>query len=80
MSTQTVKNEALMSLLRRHRLAKGLTIKQVASRLRVRAATVQGWETGAWKPRPEMYPKLAAILGIEALEITRLVAPEPVAA
>jgi transcriptional regulator with XRE-family HTH domain len=65
-----------MSLLRRHRLAKGLTIVQVASRLRVRPGTVQGWETGAWKPRPEMYPKLAGVLGIDALEITKLVAPE----
>jgi transcriptional regulator with XRE-family HTH domain len=65
-----------MTLLRRHRLAKGLTIIQVASRLRVTAATVQGWETGQWKPRPEMYPKIGAVLGIEPIEITRFVSPE----
>jgi transcriptional regulator with XRE-family HTH domain len=65
-----------MTLLRRHRLAKGLTLVQVASRLRVRPGTVQGWETGMWKPRPEMYPKIGAVLGIDPIEITRFVAPE----
>lgn len=65
-----------MRLLKRHRLAQGMSIAELAARLKVDASTVGAWETGRNNPRPKMYPKLARILGIDPLELTRIVEPE----
>lgn len=65
-----------MRLLKRHRLARGLTLKQLASTVGVDKSTVQAWETGRNTPRPRHIPRLAEIFEIEAMEITRLISPE----
>ena len=57
----------LMTLLRRHRLAKGLTQTRLAKRVGVSVSAVSLWELGKTIPAPEMFPKLARIFGIDAM-------------
>jgi transcriptional regulator with XRE-family HTH domain len=73
-------NQAFMRALKRHRLAKGLSMHDVASRLKVHVSTVGAWETGRNIPRAEIFPKLARVLGVDPLELTKIVEPEPVGA
>jgi len=68
--------ETIMSLLRRYRLAAGLTQTQLAKRLDVVPSSVSFWESGKSLPSAGMYPKLARILGVDAMELTRAVDPE----
>ncbi len=69
-----------MRLFKRHRLAKGMTFEQMAGRLKVGVATVHAWESGRNLPRPDMIPKIARLLELDPLELTRVIAPEPVGA
>lgn len=66
-----------MRMLKRHRLARGLSLKEIGTRLRVHTSTVGAWETGRNLPRPHLVPKLARILEIDPLELTRVMEPEP---
>lgn len=65
-----------MTLLKRHRLAKGLTLRQLGKLVGATAASVHGWETGKCVPSAEKFPKLARVFEIEPMEITRLVSPD----
>lgn len=56
----------------------GMTQRQFAKRLGVTFQAVSMWEQGAARPAPRMYPKLAAVFGVSALEVTRIVEPEAV--
>jgi transcriptional regulator with XRE-family HTH domain len=64
-----------MTLLRRHRLAAGLTQTALAKRLKVVPSTVSLWESGNL-PHPEMIPKLARLLGVDPMTLTRVLEPE----
>lgn len=70
-----------MSLLKRHRMALGLTLEELAGRLKVSTATVSAWETGRYTPHPRMIPKLARLLGVSPMDLTRILSPgdEPIA-
>ncbi len=69
---------AFMRLLERRRKAKGLTLRQLAHRVGVHTSTAQGWESGRHEPRPNHYQKLSRVLGVDPLELTMLISPEPV--
>lgn len=64
-----------VTLLRRHRLSRGLTQTALAKRLKVDPSTVSLWESGAI-PTARMIPKLARLLGIDAMTLTRVLEPE----
>lgn len=65
-----------MTMLRRHRLAKGLTSAELAKRIGCSQAAVSTWETGRSLPTPKLFPKLARVLGIRAIRLTKLLSPE----
>lgn len=68
--------ETFMTLLRRHRLAKGLSQTALAKKLNLKTpSTVSLWESGENVPRPKMIPKLARLLGVDAMELTKLIDP-----
>ncbi|MFF8543781.1 helix-turn-helix transcriptional regulator [Streptomyces werraensis] len=48
---------------KRLRKAHGLTVDEVAKALRVRRATVSGWESGKTDPRPPERDAYARLLG-----------------
>lgn len=66
-----------MSLLRRHRMARGLTQTALARRLKVVPSTVSLWESGQSVPKASLVPQLARILGINALMLTEILQPTP---
>jgi transcriptional regulator with XRE-family HTH domain len=70
------RNEAFMTLLKRHRLALGLTLKELAAAIGVTPAAVQAWETGRWEPKPKYIPVLAKTLGVTPMEITLILSPD----
>jgi transcriptional regulator with XRE-family HTH domain len=73
--------ETFMTLLRRHRITKGLTQTALAKRLKLKCqSTVSQWESGESIPSPKYIPKLARILGIDAMELTKVIDPPVVAA
>lgn len=65
-----------MTMLKRHRLAKGLTLRALGKRIGTSTAACSAWETGRNIPTPSVVPKLARVLGIEPMELTRLLSPE----
>ena len=64
-----------MNPLERHRKAVGLTQAQLGERVGVSMRQVWNWENGKSTPHPALYPKLAEILGVTALEVTELIVP-----
>jgi transcriptional regulator with XRE-family HTH domain len=72
----TNERSEFVTLLRRHRLSKGLTQNALAKRLRIDPSCVSFWESGTTIPSPRMIPKLARVLGLDALALTRLIEPE----
>lgn len=68
--------ETFMTLFRRHRLAAGLDQADIARRLKVTVSAVSLWESGKSVPRARKIPKLAKILGIDAMALTRVIEPE----
>ncbi len=72
-----VPHEKFMHLLRRYRIAKGLTQTALAKRLKLKTpSTVSFWESGASVPSPQLVPKLARILGLSAMDLTQVIEPE----
>lgn len=68
---------ALMTLLKRHRMAKGMTQTALAKALKLKTqSTVSFWESGQSVPSPKLIPKLARVLGISAMELTRVIEPD----
>jgi transcriptional regulator with XRE-family HTH domain len=56
--------ELLMTMLREHRLLKGLTLAGIAGRIHVSKAAVSAWETGRNTPHPKFLPRIAKHYGI----------------
>jgi transcriptional regulator with XRE-family HTH domain len=65
-----------MTMLRRHRLAKGLTGAKLAARIGVSPAAVSSWENGRQLPHAAVIPTLARVLGLDPVELTKLLSPE----
>jgi ribosome-binding protein aMBF1 (putative translation factor) len=65
--------DTFMTLLQRHRIARGLTQAGLAIKLNVDASTVCLWESGATAPSPKRVKKLARILGVSAMKVTELI-------
>lgn len=65
-----------MSALKRRRIAMGLSCSALAKEMDVTPAAVFKWESGKWMPQPKRIPKLARVLGIDALSLTKLISPE----
>lgn len=73
MAPEATKNEAFVTLLRQHRISKGLTQTKVAKKLGLKtSSTVSFWESGESIPSPAMVPKLARLLGMTALKLTKI--------
>jgi transcriptional regulator with XRE-family HTH domain len=72
--TVKIRNEAMITL-KRHRLMKGLSGKQVAKRIHVSKAAYSSWETGRQCPRPDRLSGLARVLGISTEELIDLFYP-----
>ena len=58
------------------RAAAGLTQQQLAQLLQTEQTRISEWERGVMTPRPNLMPKLAAAIGLDALEF---LAVDPVA-
>lgn len=65
-----------MRLIKRLRLAASLSQPDLAKRVGVSPATVSYWEAGLCKPRARHYGPLAEALGIDAMELTKVIHPE----
>lgn len=70
-------SEDFVTLLRRHRLARGLTQTELADKLDVVPSTVCFWETRGSLPSPSLIPRLARILGINPIKLTKIIDPDP---
>ncbi|HEV7299685.1 MAG TPA: helix-turn-helix transcriptional regulator [Tepidisphaeraceae bacterium] len=57
----------------RARYAKGFTQAELAAKLGVSQAAVNGWETGRWIPRLAIADELAKLLGISRDDLLELV-------
>jgi transcriptional regulator with XRE-family HTH domain len=68
-------DEAFVTLLRRHRIALGMTQTALAAKMGIAPSTVSYWESGRWLPHPRFIPKLARVLGLDALELTKVLDP-----
>lgn len=69
-------NEDFVTLLRRHRMARGLTQTALAKKLDLSPSAVSLWESGDFMPKASLIPKLARLLGIDPMELTRIIEPE----
>ncbi len=72
-----VLKDVFMTQLRRYRLAAGLNQNDLASAMKVSDAAVSKWENGMSMPRGDKFKKLARILGINPIDLTRMLDPEP---
>jgi len=64
-----------MHLLKQYRVAKGLTLEELAGRIKVSRASVSNWETGRGLPRPKTYLRLARVLGLTPLRLAQIIEP-----
>jgi transcriptional regulator with XRE-family HTH domain len=53
----------------RHRMARGLSQKELARLMNVKPSTVCAWEAGLYRPEPSRIPKLAEHLRVDALQV-----------
>lgn len=65
-----------MRLIKQYRIVKGLTLKQAAAKFKVKASTVQRWETGTCPPEPWRLKTLARVLEKDVNELARLAYPD----
>ncbi len=65
-----------MTALRRYRLAAGLDQGQLAKAVGVTSSAVSTWESGKFIPKPRLFPKIARVLGIKPIDLTRFIQPE----
>lgn len=66
-----------MRLLKKYRLASGMTLEQVASRVGVKSASTVGhWECGRFLPQPKHIKKLAAVFCIKAMDMVEILCPD----
>jgi transcriptional regulator with XRE-family HTH domain len=59
---------------RRRRL--GHTQESLGEKVGVSADSIAGWERGSWEPLPRYRPRLAAALGLDLVELDRLIDPD----
>ena len=75
-ATEAKTEVTFVTLLRRHRLSKGWTQAKLSQKLGLKSpSTVSFWESGESLPSPSMIPKLARLLSIDAMELTRVLDP-----
>ena len=55
--------------IKKKRESRGLTQNQIGKVLKVNRSTVAMWESGKSKPRADLIPKLAAVLGCSIEEL-----------
>lgn len=65
-------------MLKRHRMAKGLSLRELARRIGVTTTACSNWETGKSKPRPRSVPKLASALDLNPMDLITLLTPAAV--
>ncbi len=65
-----------MVMLKRHRLVKGLTLRELARRIGVTATACSNWETGRHRPNARTVPKLARALNLDPMELTLAISPD----
>ena len=58
-------------MIRKIRRDRDITQRELSEALCVERSTVAKWETGKSKPSPEMYQKLAAVLGCTVDELLK---------
>lgn len=76
-ASEATTREEFVTLLRRQRLARGLTQTKLAKKLGLKSpSTVSFWESGETIPNPELIPKLARLLGVTSIDLTRMLEPE----
>lgn len=71
-----VRRDAIMRLLRRHRVATGMTIEEVSKKVGVSTGTVSGWESGTHGISPKNLVKFARLLGIHPIELSKIIEPD----
>lgn len=59
------------------RLASGLTVEDLASRLGVTVRTLRRWESGECTPQPLQRRPLAEALGVTSAELAAMLRPNP---
>lgn len=64
-----------MTLLKRHRLAQGWTQAQLGAKVGRTAGSVCAWESGKSLPDAQVFPKLARALGLNPIDLTKVVSP-----
>jgi transcriptional regulator with XRE-family HTH domain len=62
-----------LSPLARHRLASGLTQRELARRMAVRPSTVHCWESGKCRPEPFRMQTLAHELSLTPLRLAEVI-------
>lgn len=62
--------------LKRYMLAAGLNQKKLASRMNVTTGAVWQWCAGKSLPEAEKFPKLAKLLGVKPIDLTKLLDPD----
>jgi transcriptional regulator with XRE-family HTH domain len=64
-----------MKPLERLRKAAGLTLPELGGKVGVTGRQVWNWENGRSEPHPNVYPRLAEVLGVTPMEVTELFCP-----
>ena len=71
-ASDAVTSETFMTLLKRHRMSRGLSQTQLAKKLGLVPSNVSMWESGDKWPAPRHIPKLARFLGLKPLELVEI--------
>lgn len=65
-----------MRLLKRHRVATGMTIQQVAKKIGVSNGAVSGWENGTHGMTPKHLKRFARLLEMNPVELSKIIEPD----
>lgn len=65
-----------MNVFKRHRLANGLTLRELAQRIGVAVGTCGHWETGRTSPSPRIFKKLAKVLNVPPMNLVKEMASD----
>lgn len=79
-SSRSTEPETFKDTVRNGRKAAGLSQDAMAEALNVAQATISAWESGATYPSPGRVFALAELLGLDGLELHRLIFLERAAA
>lgn len=56
-------------LIKKYRIAKGITVIQLAKKLKLSRATIYNYEIGIQMPNPKLLVKIAKILDVEPKDL-----------